>query len=478
MAPSDFDAALHSLQTQNRDPEAVNKAITTLGTSSSTSANSRERLADPDTLQTLLNILDTSLTNPDHPPSTSLEALRCIGNAAINNDSARQVISDHGFGWTGPIFSPERDDVKLKTVAFNCLYNICCDFEPAQRRCCRQGVWEDVLGWYFEHFVKGEEGAVGGHERVTSMFCDFLLWVCSKREEGDELRKGDESRRRLVELPHILRERDTGVEDFATAVEVALTSVRDAKEQERIIKKKMLEKVWIVLEDVEGYVTTAEQDGEEEDVKLLVPMSTSLTWCLSDMATSKDFTDPHAFQPTLFGGRVFSAIKQCAPSAASASKGDLRLASTACQVLGNMLWSAKEAMQSNHDISAVYTELHDALLTLLGTVKDVEVLHSGTGMLIQMCRHADEYRANLAGDARLEPALEGMCESESKEVRQGGMKLLQLLGKEDEGVRERFAGLARRFLESLVVDEQAAIHHHHQQQQQQQQGGSIVEVPD
>ena len=464
MADLDFDTAIQLLHTHSHNPSTAQDAITFLGQSSQKSAESRERLQSPQITSSLLTLLCASLSGPSPTPSTE-PTLRCLGNASVGtNEQSRQLITDHGFSWVGKCFAPSQQDKRLKAMAFNALYNICHENPAAQQRCFEEGVQEDVLACYFSLY--GDPGRTDVTE--CDQYPDLLLSMCEKRKQGGEGQglRADVSRERLLELPLNLRRKMHGGEDVATVVEVALIYLRDVGEQGRFIEQGLVGKVWEVLEGVEDEIVhESGQDGDEENVKLLVPLATSLVWVLSDLAAHEKFAVHYADRSEFIHRQVFGAIEQ----AGSGASKDPRLLSAACQILGNLLWSVKDKDPSTYNIHVLDENLYEGLQKSATRFQDAETLYSVVGLLIHLCRHSEDYRAKLSRDEQLAPTLKRLCESESKEVRQGSMKLLQLLGKNDPAVREQFADLAKQVMDSLVAE---------QSQSQSQQNGSIVEVPD
>src|ERR1700760_3155081 len=92
----EIEKALETLTLNKPDSPVAVEAITILAEASRSNESTREQLADPNILQILIEAIDCSIND-------SLEtvevALRCIGNACIDNDMAREEVTKQGFAW-------------------------------------------------------------------------------------------------------------------------------------------------------------------------------------------------------------------------------------------------------------------------------------------------------------------------------------------------------------------------------------------
>lgn len=463
----DFDSALGLLHQHATDPDAACEAVTFLAGASRSNPQDRERLAEPATLEDLLTLLDTSLTDPSGLSTILTPTLRCIGNAVIASDAARQIITDRGFDWARTLLDPSQLDAALKLLAFRALYNICHDFAPAQKRCCAEGVHEELLRCVLDLKPSGNGEAV---MQDFGQWAELLLSICDQREQGAGL-KDETSRERVLDFALVLRATpyEGKAEDLATAGEIALTYLREEGEQGKFVEQRLIKKVWRLLEEVQTCITDAKDDSEA--LELLLPLSTSLTWCLSDIAAKPEFAEAYGKRSDLIHADVFDAIKDCVQRDGSNGPRPVLL-NAACQVLGNLLWSVKDKDTTVYDVDVMDSDLHQGLMRVAVSAKDAETLHSVAGLLIQMIRYSAEYEVRLRKDDQLAPVMKTLCENDSKEVRQGGLKLLQLLGKSDPTIREQYADLAKQVLESLVAEQSS------DGETSLQQNGTVVEVPD
>ncbi|KAK0287033.1 hypothetical protein LTR35_004503 [Friedmanniomyces endolithicus] len=218
------------------------------------------------------------------------------------------------------------------------------------------------------------------------------------------------------------------------------------------------------------------QAGEyaQETKELLKPLSTSLIWCLSDIATSEDFTQQYppssAFIERLLsliasggeetGTKSKDAIEQAGlgarqrteshtiPEENTSNETERRSArsiAAACQIVGNML-----RVLPPQDITPLVMtrNIHAKLWHILAlrhyADDDDDVPHSFAGFLVQLTRPSVEVRECLAEGVEAEEALRVLCEHKTPQIRQDGIRLLRALGKECPVNQERFRGLAAR----------------------------------
>ncbi|KAK1074028.1 hypothetical protein LTR74_001274 [Friedmanniomyces endolithicus] len=437
------EAALQSLQIGSS-----NAALSTLAEGSKAYPDIRSRLATPDVLRTLVEAAECGLSES---LETTTAALRCVGNACIDNDSARGTNAGLGFSWA--VLCLRHDNEEINWLTIKVLYNICSDHEAAQLQCYRD------------------------RSRDTGTLIDLLFWITGhkvtiKNDDTDLL--SDESVLELLMLPYYYRNIAT-VEDFAILLEICLTFLRDPSAQRQVIKSRYVACVWQMFVDCEDRMDHC-QAGEyaQETKELLKPLSTSLIWCLSDIAANEDFTQQYppssAFIERLLsliasggeetGTKSKDAIEQAGlgarqrteshtiPEENTSNKTERRSArsiAAACQIVGNML-----RVLPPQDITPLVMtrKIHAKLWHILAlrhyADDDDDVPHSFAGFLVQLTRPSVEVRECLAEGVEAEEALRVLCEHKTPQIRQDGIRLLRALGKECPVNQERFRELAVR----------------------------------
>ncbi|KAK3686499.1 hypothetical protein LTR37_019746 [Vermiconidia calcicola] len=391
--PTDLEAienALANLRISSTSKPT--QAVALLAEASKQSIPTRQQLADPSILRTLIEIIETSIN--DSLESVDV-ALRCIGNACIDNSAAREAVTNIGFSWASlSLRAGSSTDFATRTLTAKVLYNICSDCEPAQQQCYRDMLHQELI----DLCARGAWQRPPGIE----LLLELLFWICSQKDQvvaqdssttTHNKSLPDGTLEKLISLPH---DYHSGLEpeDFALLLETCLIFFRDPSIQRDISAHNHLPSVWRILQENESKISDLSKDAEE-DRKLLVPLSVSLTWCLSDIAASPGipadtFADMHIKDV------VVEAIKT-----RDSDWGNERLAIAGCQVLGNLLWSGKSvASYVLEDVA-----LQHAVLEILNTSQDVELLHSTAGLLVQLCRPSVEIRENIVNNEQAQTAL-------------------------------------------------------------------------
>ncbi|KAK0854864.1 hypothetical protein LTS02_011311 [Friedmanniomyces endolithicus] len=453
------EAALQSLQIGSG-----NAALSTLAAGSKAYPDIRARLATPDVLRTLVEAAECGLNDS---LETTAAALRCIGNACIDNDVARETIAGLGFSWA--VLCLRHDNEEISWLMIKVLYNICSDHEAAQLQCYRDRVHVPLIS------LCGSPHAL--QSKDTGTLIDLLFWITGYKvtiQNADSDLLSDESVLELLMLPYYYHNIAT-VEDFAILLEICLSFLRDPSVQRQVVKSRYVACVWQMFVDCKDRMDHC-QAGEyaQETKELLKPLSTSLIWCLSDIAASEDFTQQYppssAFIERLLsliasggeetGTKSKDAIEQAGlgarqrteshtiPEGNTSNETERRSArsiAAACQIVGNML-----RVLPPQDITPlvmtrkIHAKLWHILAARTYADDDDDVAHSFAGFLVQLTRPSVEVREFQAEGVEAEEALRVLCEHKTPQIRQDGIRLLRALGKECPVNQERFRGLAAR----------------------------------
>lgn len=442
----EFEAALASLSLSSTDrPNSTGNAIAVLAKASKQNETARHRLADPAALKTLIEVVECSIND-------SLEtlelALRCIANACADNNSARNAITDIGFSWA--LQCLHLPDTELQILTTKVLYNICAgDHEASQRKCYETGVHWLLISICAKSTGDAEE---------CSFAIELLLWITGQKATADPTLSrpiSEDSLHEILFLPTLFAKtaKTADLETFASIIETVLVFLRDPDVQIKIVTTKQVGKVWRILELQQSKAAALDADSEEgkEDLKLVLALSMSLVWCLSDTAALPEFAKTYSLEDVEVKA-VISYIQT--RGGVVADRGDpngLQL-TAACQTVGNLLWGLPTETYASLITS---DQLHRPLLEIIihtGSAKeDAGVLHSVAGLLIQLSRPSVEARQIIGSDDLAPAALERLCRHEMSNIQQEGVKLLRALGRECPNNQERFAALAK---EALVAASQ------------------------
>ena len=119
-----IEEAIQQLLNPSTDASNITSATTTLAAASRSTPSVRQKLADPNVLERLIKHIE----DPLEPSSSPTAALRCIGNACIDNDDARETVTNLGFTWARKRL--QSSDTEIRNLTILVLVNVCMDYEP------------------------------------------------------------------------------------------------------------------------------------------------------------------------------------------------------------------------------------------------------------------------------------------------------------------------------------------------------------
>jgi len=466
MTVVDVNQINSAFQALNLGPESGihhSHAISVLASASKGTPNVRDRLSQRPVLEVLVQTIDCALN--DDLETTSL-ALRCIGNACIDN-TGRQNITDIGFAWA--INCLGNGDEALRLLTAKALYNICSDFEPAQRKCYGERLHYGIVNLLWKaKLLAGED---------VTLLVDLLFEVTSQKDVVDQDPRNEQHSLPEEILLQFLRlprfpDASTSLEDVATVVEIVLVYLRDAEVQRQIAEYHLLADGWAILQIIEDRLIAVsrdrpliglergdsvdndiddDDDENEDDEKILTALSTSVTWCLSDIAAMTQFGERYTLNDETMATLI---------SLIASREGSTRLKTAAYQVVGNLLRHlpikdvavlVKDSRCSGNG-PGIQSPVFEAIIC----DDDIEMLHSAAGFLIQLTRPSSNVRQIIGEDANASAALSKLCAHGTSQVKQDGIKLLRALGKDCPTNQGRFAQLARQTVISGGPNTEAA----------------------
>lgn len=506
----------------------LSAAISTLAQASRTNTSVRSRLSDPEILHGLLHFLSTTLNNRSGDIFSVIEALRCVGNACIDNDATRAIVIASPERWAHACLS--RSDDEMVRTSIKVLYNLCVDYEAAQRWGYAERLQDELIYILGEGRPRVEMG-----EAERGLAFELLFWITNQRpppptpssQGADSVAKATMTtaadRRiprlilhELLRLPFLYAQA-LDVEDFAMVIETCLTYLRDPVVQSQVLEYRLVPYVWRMLSDNEQKILHLERENTKsemqmEEVKLLIPLTSSLTWCLSDIAagtvdlvtaTDRVLQFDESFIHGLVELVVFlgaddesqltkreswrtvngllrrgvterishvaraesRSLEEHDPAGSQPFAQELeetskkyeddlipnspRMLVVACQFLANVLWG--EESQPSDQIWMRH-DLYASLWSAIARMPDAELLHAASGLLARLTRCPLDLRQVMGQDENAMPALQRLCRHGTPQVKQDGIKLLRALGKDCPTNQARFADLAKEVLESTSTD--------------------------
>ncbi|KAF2167637.1 hypothetical protein M409DRAFT_53632 [Zasmidium cellare ATCC 36951] len=435
------------------------EAVTLLSDASKTHVEIRERLADPQTLKSLIEIIECNLS--ESLPTVD-RALRCLGNACADNNSGRDAITSLGFSWA--IQCLRSDDEETGILTTKVLYNICSDHEGSQQQCYREKVHLELVRFLnLDAVVESEE---------YTFAVDLLLWITGHKaalEPTLDEPLPDHQVAALLRLPRLYADQ-SDLDNFGSLVESVLAFLRDTTVQQQIVELQVFMGIWTILELVEDRGTSLDPEVEQdaEDLKVLAPLSTSLIWCMSDFAARADFAQAHAnevlrsvpndhqdgdhtaMEVTGLVDRLIECIRDHADDEFDAKRGiDGSLYTAACETLGNLLWGSTPEYSYLVGEEELHAPLFRRIIRSGNGPSVAAILHSICGLLIQLSRPSRKVREEIGAHEEALAALEILCRHEMSQIKQDSVKLLKALGKDCPRNQERFTDLAQEVLQAI-----------------------------
>jgi len=213
---------------------------------------------------------------------------------------------------------------------------------------------------------------------------------------------------------------------------------------------------------------------------LLVALSTSLTWVLSDVAATPDFATAYAsasanvlamaagyqevpvlqqlteyLSKIIATGEVHSHDAAGERSTTLVNDESLRLTTAACQVIGNLLHNL---VPKTGTIPATISksQTHKRLFALMAVSDSADFLHSAAGLLIQLSRPSVEARERIASDDNALGAIKRLGQHTMQELNQDALMLMRALGKDAPATQGRLKELAGEVMATVAETQQAA----------------------
>lgn len=462
-----MDSITSALQTLTLTPSTSSshaKAITTLVQPSRESQTLRHQLSDPKILSTILETLVSSLQDD---LETADQALRCIANACIDNDTARENISRHiGFSWA--ISCLKTDDGGIRLLTTKVLNNICFEHEEAQKKCYQDCVHFALIDFLASDFAKSlsHECKLAGD---LDSAIDVLFSISGQKEKGEattvrqEVALPQNLWRKVLAIHDVWFE-DWDVDTWATLTEIVLVFLRDPAMQVAIVQERLVHRVRLILEKQEAMIKQLERAAQKsldsatqlplycnhesaaEDIKLLAPLNASLVWCLSDIAATPGFAEKYPLDDPEIT-KALSIIRAATGSVDADSGIQHRvdpngpIFNASCQVIGNLLWATNPA--ETYSFLVLEYGLHESLFNVIVNSNVMpDGLHSIGGLLVQLARPSIAARERM-GNCDLAPhAIERLVRHGKPEIKQGSIKLLKALGKDCPANQRRYADMA------------------------------------
>ncbi|KAM0721234.1 hypothetical protein Q7P37_003522 [Cladosporium fusiforme] len=445
------DEHLRTLLSESPDPTSLTLALQHLAAQSRESLETRGQLAG--NISPLLQIIEQHGNASEDLINATL---RCIGNACVESPETCEKIvsSDFDFDRFTKVLTERGPE--LQSLVVKVLYNICLQSEDARKKCCEAFVHGSIVSALHQQakFIETDSDEPFGG---LSFPIDLLFWITAHHHKDFVLPQAAPSYegalermlRQLLDLPAFLAEH-LDIDDFATLLEVVLVFLREPKFQAQVAEERLAGTVWNILELNESKLQDVGDDAEDQ--KLLIALSTSLTWILSDVAASASFIEKEGDSSLLADNFLPLLSPDAEGRSATADSSTIRLMNAACQVVGNFVHNKGPDTAA----SLVQTRrVHERVLATMVATDNADFLHSAAGLLIQLSRPSPEIREEIANDGKAIVAVERLGKHTMSELNQDALKLMRALGKDTPTVQDRFKQLAGEIMATVAETQKA-----------------------
>ncbi|KAI9752521.1 MAG: hypothetical protein M4579_005597 [Chaenotheca gracillima] len=313
----------------------------------------------------VLDFFLTLIKSQGTTSSSILQSLRLLGNSCADVDRNREriVASNSTLAIMRQLQNPS-----LVHVAIPVLYNVCVDYEPAQRQATSNGLAHQLID-----LISSQTLTEDDQRNLTGYICRLL-------ELSLALPSGiDASPENAPEvLLQLASDPRTKFEDFLDISGLVVTYLTDIRFQQRLVAHRTVELVLSILlnsygrplssEDAlkgSGLYASAIQDPESESEKSLSKIRNALIQVLSDISALPEFKVAYPLDNPLVGSLHYWL---------SASQRQLRICS--CIMLGNLARSDDVCWTMVHEFG-----MHHPLIKILEESESTDVVHAAASFL-------------------------------------------------------------------------------------------------
>ncbi|KAI9746721.1 MAG: hypothetical protein M1818_000436 [Claussenomyces sp. TS43310] len=394
-APVDFEDRLQRTERLRRVAPALDQLW---WNNSEYLAGAAERLADgsrdprwriPLGQTGLLNSFLQVIATEGVPHALMIHALRLIGNSCADTDENRGlVVAQNAL----PSIIALLKDTSLLPFAIPVLFNICIDYEPAQKQASENFLTRELID------------LVRSPDFIESR--TFLGYICKLLDmmiiQSPELENAPERTAAVLIVLAADREFLADLEDFLALITSALLYLQDVKFQQGLIRypgglesaQKALLYSYTRFEDTTLHGLPSETN--HDDAAQLTLMRSNMNQALSDVSALPEFA---AAYPVV--SSFSSSLRRWLSSP------QLQLQVCACIMLGNIARSDSACEAFVHT-----SQVHKVLITILKGTNDPQLLHATLGFLKNLALPAKN-KAEL-GNAGLLQVLERLWTLDSQ----------------------------------------------------------------
>lgn len=312
-------------------------------------------LGDSGVLNFFLEILSAQTLRPN----LKIHVLRLIGNSCADTDENRSRVVHSNYLRS---IIMQLKDTSLLPFAIPVLYNICIDYEPAQKQASAAFLTSELIELISSPRFNDASAFLG-------YICKMLDLMIVKSSEVEVAAAPDYTAKVLIQMA-ANRELPLDLDDFIAIVTTAVGYLQHEKFQKALMVQGAMDRTLAVLVDsytrFDSHPLLGASSGEEDDeAKALQQLRTSFNQVLSDVSALPEFRETcPVTSPFTSSLRRWLLSQQ------------LQLQVCACIMLGNLARSDSACEEFVH-----VSRVHLPLITILKEASDSQLLHAALGFL-------------------------------------------------------------------------------------------------
>ncbi|KAF7116556.1 hypothetical protein CNMCM5793_005037 [Aspergillus hiratsukae] len=297
-----------------------------------------------------------------------LHALRLVGNCCADTDENRALVVKDNY--TAAILN--RLSPELVHVVIPVIYNICIDYEPAQRQLAASKIVYILL-----RLIK--DGVLEDNEALLD-FSYELIELLTEQEQGIRESPGGT----ILLLLDLVSEEGVALPRFVCLANCLMTYLDKERFQDICVGQCMVDRVLSVLKQSSYIKGDPSSSG---DTQTLAQLQLKINQTLSEISASPKFTEVYPLE---------SPLVQTLIDWLASTEDQLQICS--CVMLGNLARSDAVCEVMVREMS-----IHTMLISILRSDARGAVLHSALGILKNLAIAGDNRQC--LGDAGIIPAV-------------------------------------------------------------------------
>ncbi|RHZ52715.1 putative GTP binding protein [Aspergillus thermomutatus] len=297
-----------------------------------------------------------------------LHALRLVGNSCADTDENRALVVKDNY--TAAILN--RLSSELVHVVIPVIYNLCIDYEPAQRQLAANNLVYILL-----RLIK--DGVLEDNEALLD-FSYELIELLAEHEQGIRESPGGT----ILLLLDLVSEEGVALSRFVCLANCLMTYLDKERFQDICVGQRMVDRVLSVLKQS---LYTKVDPLSSGDAQALAQLQLKINQTLSEISASPKFSQVYPLE---------SPLAQTLKDWLASTEDQLQICS--CVMLGNLARSDAVC-----EVMVRKMSIHTTLISILRSDARGAVLHSALGILKNLAIAGDNRQC--LGDAGIIPAV-------------------------------------------------------------------------